>query len=236
MRLHSLQHIPFEDLAYIETWAEGKKYSVTRTLLFKDNKFPTLNDFDALIVMGGPMGVNDDAQYPWLSEEKRFIEKAVSANKIVLGICLGAQLVADVLGAHVYKSEYKEIGWFPVRLSGKAQDSLVFRSLPPEFMAFHWHGDMFDIPSGAIKMAESEGCANQAFEYNRRVIGFQFHLESTRDSIDKLVANCSDEIGDGKYIQSAKKMLSVYNEVKLINQMMRTFLDNLFTLKERKML
>lgn len=236
MRLHSLQHVPFEDLASIEGWAEGKGHAITKTLLYNDDEFPQMSDFDALLIMGGPMGVYDDEQYPWLSEEKRFIGKAVSHNKIVLGICLGAQLIADVLGARVYRNTFKEIGWFPVRVTNAAPESLVFRSLPQEFMAFHWHGDTFDIPSGAVKMAESEGCANQAFEYNRRVIALQFHLESTRDSIDKLVTNCGGEIVGGKYVQSAKKMLSVFNEVTLINQMMRTFLDNLFALRGRKMI
>lgn len=236
MRIHSLQHVPFEDLAYIESWASGKGHSITKTLLFEEREFPEVHDFDAIIIMGGPMGVYEDDKYPWLSGEKRFIEKAVSAHKIVLGICLGAQLIADVLGARVYKNEHKEIGWFPVNVTDAAQDSLVFRTLPPEFMAFHWHGDTFDIPSGAIRMAESRGCANQAFEYNKKVVGLQFHLESTRESIDKLLTKCGDEIVEGKYIQSSKKMLSVFNEVKLINEVMRTFLDNMFTLKERKML
>jgi GMP synthase (glutamine-hydrolysing) len=185
--------------------------------------------------MGGPMGVNDD-KCPWLTEEKKFIEKSVAANKIVIGICLGAQLIASVLGAKVYKNEHKEIGWYPVRTTEAAQDSLVFRTLPKEFMAFHWHGDTFDIPSGAIKMAESNGCANQAFEYNVKVIGLQFHLESTRDSIDKLITNCGDEIVESKYIQPSEKMLRAVNEVTLTNQSMRTFLDNLFTLKGRKMI
>ncbi|MEE9524280.1 MAG: type 1 glutamine amidotransferase [Thermodesulfovibrionales bacterium] len=236
MRLHSLQHVPFEDLACIEPWAAGKKYDITKTLLYENNDLPGLNDFDALFIMGGPMGVNDDDKYPWLTEEKKFIEKAISANKIVIGICLGAQLVASVLGAKVYRNEHKEIGWYPVRTTEAAQDSLVFRTLPQEFMAFHWHGDAFDIPSGAIRMAESNGCSSQAFEYNIKVVGLQFHLESTRDSIDKLITNCGDEIVEGKYIQPPEKMFRAINEVTLTNQSMRTFLDNLFTLKGRKMI
>jgi GMP synthase-like glutamine amidotransferase len=236
MRLHSLEHVPFEDMAYIGQWAAGKKYTITKTHFYENYELPGLNDFDALFVMGGPMGANDEDKYPWITEEKKFIERSIAANKIVIGICLGAQLIASVLGAKVYKNENSEIGWYPVRTTGSAQESLLFRTLPQEFMAFHWHGDAFDIPSGAIKMAESNGCANQAFEYNVKVVGFQFHLESTRDSINKLVENCSDEIVDGAYIQSAEKMLRAVNEVTLINNSMRIFLDNVFTLKGRKMI
>lgn len=237
MRLHSLEHVPFEDPACIEPWAIEKKYAVTRTLLFENEDLPGLNDFDALFIMGGPMGVHDDDKYPWLIEEKRFIEKAVSADKIVIGICLGAQLIANVLGAKVYGNDHREIGWYPVRTLEAARDSLVFGTLPREFTAFHWHGDTFDIPAGAVRMAESNGCANQAFEYNVKVIGLQFHLESTRESIEKLIEHCGDEIiGGASYIQPPEKMLGAIHEAASTNRIMRTFLDNLFTLKERKMI
>ena len=114
MRLHFLQHVPFEDLAGIFSWVKEKGHSISGTLFFEDNKLPGLDEFDWLIVLGGPMGVYEEDKYPWLGEEKKFIKDAISADKIILGICLGAQIIADVLGGKVYRNKVKEIGWYPV--------------------------------------------------------------------------------------------------------------------------
>jgi len=227
MRLHYLQHVPFEDLANIKVWAERKDYSISRTLLFNGERLPDTGDFDWLVIMGGSMNIYEDDKYPWLIEEKKFIEKAIANRKIVLGVCLGAQLIADVLGSVVYKNEYKEIGWFPVSLTQESRKSALFNTLPDDFTAFHWHGDTFDLPDGATRIAENEGCANQAFEYNCRVIGFQFHLESSIESINLLLQNCGDEIVAGKYIQTPDEMLSLKHNVQEINRIMDLLLDNM---------
>ena len=226
MRIHSLQHVPFEDLANIEVWAGEKGHEVSKTLLFNDEALPHIEDFDWLVVMGGPMGVHDEDTYPWLIKERRFIEQSISLKKVVIGVCLGAQLIADVLGARVYGNSYKEIGWFPVTLTSEADNSRTFNNVPRRFAAFHWHGDTFDIPQGGSRLAESEACPNQAFEYNGRVIGLQFHLESSAGSIDRLIGNCADEIVDGKYIQSADQMRSVFNNVDDIRRILYMLLDN----------
>jgi len=227
MRLHYLQHVPFEDLENIKVWAERKDHSISRTLLFNDERLPDADDFNWLIVMGGPMNIYEDDKYHWLIEEKKFIEKAIANRKIVLGVCLGAQLIADVLGSTVYKNEYKEIGWFPISLTQESRKSALFNTLPDKFTAFHWHGDTFDLPAGATRIAENEGCANQAFEYNGRVIGFQFHLESSIESINLLLQNCGDEIVEGKYIQTPDEMLSLKHNVQQINSTMDLLLDNM---------
>jgi len=227
MRLHYLQHVPFEDLANIGTWAEGRGHRVSGTLLFEDGKFPRISEFDWLVVMGGPMGVYDDGRYPWFTREKEFIEKAIAGGKIVLGICLGAQLIADVLGGRVYRNVHKEIGWHPVSLTREAAGSSFFNGFPGRFTAFHWHGDTFDIPPGCMRAAESEACANQAFEYNGRVVGLQFHLESSIESIGRLIRNCRDELVQGRYIQSPEEMLSSHNSLQEINRLMNSFLDNI---------
>lgn len=227
MRVHAIQHVPFEDLARIQVWAERKGYPISRTHLFDGGKLPAMTEFDWLVVLGGPMNVYEERKYPWLIQEKRFIEKAIDQGKVILGICLGAQLLADVLGAKVSGNSYKEIGWHPVKLTKEAEDSTVFHGLPHEFTPFHWHGDTFDLPQGAVRIAQSEGCLNQAFEYHERVIGLQFHLESTRASIKRLIENCGDEIEEGKYVQLSNQMLSQGHFLSELEFLMTQFLNNM---------
>ena len=203
MRCHFLQHVPFEGPAYIHTWCHENKVRLDRTALYKGEPLPSMNDFDMLFVMGGPMGVHDTGEYPWLIEEKRFLEKAIGAEKRIIGICLGAQLIADVLGAPVTRNPEKEIGWFPLTGTDTAEAPL----LPKSFYAFHWHGDTFGLPAGARHLAKSEACENQAFLYDERILALQFHLESTALSIKDILLNCADELVPGKWIQSADSIL-----------------------------
>ncbi len=227
MRLHYLQHVPFEDLANIEVWAKERNYQISRTRFFEDKRLPQMRSFDWLIIMGGPMNIYEEEKYPWLAKEKKFIEKAIVNKKIVLGVCLGAQLIADIIGGKVYKNNCKEIGWFPVSLTEEAKKSSVFNALPDRFIPFHWHGDTFNLPSGSKRIAQSEGCANQAFEYDGRVIGLQFHLESSIESINRLIQNCGDELVEGKYIQKPDEMLSQHKNLQEINRIMNMLLDNI---------
>ncbi|MDP6686087.1 MAG: type 1 glutamine amidotransferase, partial [Candidatus Omnitrophota bacterium] len=155
MRIHYLQHVPFEGIANISKWAKAKNHTVSGSLVYENQSLPMVTEFDSLVIMGGPMGVYEDDKYPWLSKEKKYIEKAIKAEKLVFGVCLGAQLIADVLGAKVYKNQYKEIGWYDVTLTGEAKTSSVFSNLEKNFVAFHWHGDTFDIPAGAKRLAET---------------------------------------------------------------------------------
>jgi GMP synthase-like glutamine amidotransferase len=226
MRIHYLQHVPFEDLANIEAWARKKGHEVSGTMLFADEPLPCLEEFDWLVIMGGPMNIYEHDRYPWLAREKDFIRRSINGDKIVFGICLGAQLIADVLGAKVAPNNHKEIGWFPVRLTPEARASEVFGVLPEEFTAFHWHGDTFDIPPGAVRMAESPACRNQAFQLGRAV-GLQFHLESSINSIDHLILNCSEELKDGRYVQRPKELLSHLDRFPEIRVLMEVFLNNM---------
>lgn len=225
MRIHSLQHVAFEDLANIKVWAGEKGHAVTRTLLFRREPLPSLDEIDCLVVMGGPMSVGDEKEYPWLADEKKFIERALKSGKRILGICLGAQLLAEVLGGRVYKNQHKEIGWHPVSLSTQGKQSAVFSVLPPEFTAFHWHGDTFDLPLTCVRLASSEGCLNQAFEYGPNVLGLQFHLESSPESIQALIENCGGDMTEGKYVQSAQEILAGYGKLPEIYQRMNQLLD-----------
>ena len=139
MRAHYLQHVPFEGLGSIESWLQTAGYTITSSQLYQSDDLPNPQDIDMLIVMGGPMSINDEQDYPWLVTEKRFIKQVIDLGKPVLGICLGAQLIASVLGARVYPNAEKEIGWFPVNRVGTSQDSVFL--FPEEMPAFHWHGN-----------------------------------------------------------------------------------------------
>ncbi|MBI5416352.1 type 1 glutamine amidotransferase [Candidatus Poribacteria bacterium] len=227
MKLHYLQHVLFEDIANIREWAQNKNYLISKTLLYNNETLPDISDFDWLVVMGGPMNIYEENKYPWLIKEKKFIEKSITAGKIVIGICLGAQLIADVLGAKITKNKYKEIGWFPVTLSKGEKNISILNDIPDLFTAFHWHGDTFEIPKDAIKIAKSKACENQAFIYNNHVLGLQFHLESSVDSINKLIENCNDELIDGKYIQKSKEIISQFGNIQNINNIMNKLFYNM---------
>ncbi len=179
------------------------------------------------MLMGGPMNIYEEVKYPWLANEKRFIEKAISAGKAILGVCLGAQLIADVLGAKVRRNRYEEIGWFPVWKTQEANGSRLFQGFAQEIEAFHWHGDTFDLPPGAIHVARSAGCEHQAFVYNERVIGLQFHLEITRRGGRRLVEHSKEEVVEGLFVQSPDDILSDEKRFKSINGTMHWFLDQL---------
>lgn len=208
MRIHYIQHVPFEGPASIAKWADTRGHSMTATHVYQNQSFPNLKAFDWLIIMGGPMSIYDEEKYAWLGKEKAIVKQSIDSGKTVIGICLGAQLIADVLGADVYPNEYKEIGWHPIELTPEGTASELFGFLPARFTAFHWHGDTFSIPDGAVHLSKSEGCENQAFVYDSRVLGLQFHLESTRESVGALIENCRSEVISDKFIQSFDVLLS----------------------------
>lgn len=204
MRLHVFQHVAFEGAGTIAIWAEraGHELSITR---FDQPGWhiPSPDDYDLLVVMGGPMSVADDTLYPWLLQEKDAIRQAIAAGRKVLGICLGAQLAAHVLGANVRSNAHREIGWFPVMRSSGVHPLL--RLLPEPAMVFHWHGDAFDVPADAIPLLYSQACRNQAFIWRSQVLGLQFHLELRPEDIELLLLNGADEIRQGgNFVQTAE--------------------------------
>ena len=211
MHLHYLQHVPFETPAYIKIWAHQNNHPLTDTHLYRNEELQSVdvNTIDVLVVLGGPMGVHDEEEYPWLSREKDFIKACISRDKKVLGICLGAQLIADVLGADVRPMSYKEIGWFPIKWNEAFRQRPEFDFLPPQQTVLHWHGDLFEIPDGAIPLAESEACTNQGFMVDNQILGLQFHLEMTREGLTGLIANSKSELAeaDGRFIQDGDAMI-----------------------------
>jgi GMP synthase-like glutamine amidotransferase len=206
MRVHVIQHVAFEGPGAIGEWARERGHSVAVTEQFSGGRLPGINEFDFLVLMGGPMSANDDAHFAWLAPEKKLIGEAVRRQKAILGVCLGAQLIASVLGARVYKNQHKEIGWFPVRLVPEAAGSRLFSGLPAVMTVLHWHGETFDLPQGAVHLAESDGCRNQAFELDGRALALQFHLEVQPEGLEKLIENSAGDIDSGAFIQSAAEM------------------------------
>ncbi len=226
MRIHYIQHVHFETPANIFKWASSKGYRIDGTKLFLKEQLPDPDNFDFLIVLGGPMGVYDDKEFPWLKEEKLFIEKSIKYGKKILGICLGAQLIADVLGGKVYKNRFKEIGWFDLKLTPEGKRSKFFSILPDTFTGFHWHGDTFDIPEGAVHTVRSEACENQAFVYDGRIVGLQFHLETDKKTAEELINNSAEELKEkGKYIQDPEFILSQNKNFRQLEKLLYRFMD-----------
>jgi GMP synthase-like glutamine amidotransferase len=202
MRIHCLQHVPFEPAARIGEWSHARGHDFTVTRLFGEEPLPELSGIDALVVMGGPMGVHDEAEHPWMRGEKHLVAAALEAGTRVLGVCLGAQLIAHVSGARVYRNRFQEIGWFPVEATDAGAEQW---SLPRRFTAFHWHGDTFALPDGAVQLARTGACEHQMFAMGGRVLGIQFHLEVTAAEIAGMLAACGD-LPEGPYVQSVEQM------------------------------
>lgn len=205
MQAHIFQHIPFEGPGSIEPWLEEKGFEISSTHFYRPFELPVPGNVDFLIIMGGPMSVNDEEKHPWLVKEKQFIRGFINEGKPVLGICLGSQLIASALGANVYPMPQKEIGWFPV--SGIASNDLHIFKFPNLFNPLHWHGETFDLPAGAFRIAGSDGCQNQAFQVGRNVIAIQFHPEATPKTVQDFVFHFRNELLPGKYIQSEDEIL-----------------------------
>jgi GMP synthase-like glutamine amidotransferase len=227
MKIHCFRHVPFEGLGNIEDWIESKGHSLSATLFYENPEFPNIEDIDWLIVMGGPMGAYEENIYPWLTLEKEIIAQAIKRGIKVLGICLGAQLIASALGAKVYPADQKEIGWFPLRLTKQGIASKLFQNFPQELDVLHWHGDTFDLPACAIHLAESSACKNQAFSYRDNVLALQFHLDLKKENVEALIKNCGNELVNAPYIQSAEQMMVQDNKFEKIAAYMNKLLTAL---------
>lgn len=230
MRAHWLQHVPFEGLGCIQGWLERKRARVSSTRFFDRVALPRLKDFDLLLIMGGPMSVNEEAIYPWLRDEKELIRAAIDGGKMILGVCLGAQLIANALGAGVRRNSLAEIGWFPVVKTGgtaanAAAENAMAAILPDRLDAFHWHGETFELPPVAQHIARSEACENQAFTIGDRVAAFQFHLETTPASARALLENCRGDLLPGRFVQLESEILGRPDQFRRINGAMEAVLD-----------
>lgn len=224
MRIHYIQHVPFEDPAFIMEWADKMKYPLSSGRAYANDLYPDSNEFDTLLIMGGPMSANDDHLLPWLKVEKEFIHSCINKGKVVVGICLGAQLIASVCGARVKPNVHKEIGWFPVKFNEIACNklNLPFKGI---LETFHWHGETFELPEGSLLLASSSACTNQAFAIGNRVFGFQFHMEANKHSIDRLIFHCESELNGSLYVQSKEEMISKMHHASSANSVMESYLN-----------
>lgn len=227
VRIACLQHVPFEGPAAVGVWAASRGFPLSVTRLFAHEPPPAQDAFDLLVLLGGPMSVRDEPRFDWLRAEKDFIRNVIENDKRVLGICLGAQLIAHALGAPVYPNREREIGWFPVEKTPQARASTAFSFLPATFNAFHWHGETFDRPDGSTWLARSAGCAHQAFDFNQRVLGLQFHLESTAESVKALIQHCPQDLSPGPFVQAPQAMVAAHHLFQESNGFMADLLDGL---------
>lgn len=226
MRILVLQHVAFEPAQSLVKWAALKGHKLCVCRLFKGDDLPALGSFDSLFILGGPMGVHDVKQYPWLKAEAEFIKRAIDADKNIIGICLGAQLVALCLGANVSKNPQPEIGWFKTKRIGAHPLSQHFADL----LAFHWHVDTFALPPAAVKLAASEACANQAFIYRDNILGLQCHLEFCPATVKRLLVNSKKDLIAAPYVQTGAEMLANKSNFSAANRAFYSILNHFFGL------
>jgi len=226
-RIHILQHEPYETSGCIEDWIKDKNYIYSVTEFYEGKKCPDVSDFDWLVIMGGSMSVHDTDAFPWLVEEKKLIQQAVNSQKIIIGVCLGSQLLAEVLGSRVYRNNVKEIGWYPVTRKNPENKSSPVNKFKQSETVFHWHGDTFDIPEGASHEFTSDACKNQCFIFGERIVGLQFHIEVTDKLLEGMIRNGAGEIIHGQYIQNNEQLRSGSIYIKRNNELMYSVLDEL---------
>ncbi len=209
MRIHLLEHDPLDfSRTHITRWARERGHTIAQTYLCSGQALPRPDDFDWLMVMGGAPHVWEEAAHPWLADEKRFIAEVVDREKIVLGICFGAQLLAEILGGRVFPNEQEEIGWYPVHLTDEGRRSFLFRGLADPFVTFHWHADHFSLPPGGVRLASSPPTPNQAFVLaGRPVVGLQFHPEYTRDMVRRFAEEFGHEWKTGAFVAGVRNVL-----------------------------
>lgn len=230
MNIHCLQHVAFENPGTIKDWAEENHHSVTYTYFFEEHfELPDLKNIDAILIMGGNMNVEEEAQFPWLRKEKEFIKSAIDAGKKVIGICLGAQLITAALGSNVYPGIQKEIGFYPLQLTDGALNHPFFNHLKNPYTVFHWHGDTFDLPADAQLIASSAICKHQAFLIGNNVMGLQFHFEMNETIIKDMIKQDGNELEeDGKYIQSPQQLSNGFKHLQQNKKDIFTLLDKFF--------
>ena len=227
MRIHSIEHVPFEGPAGIAVWAAKRGHDLTRTRIWANDPLPGPGDYDLLAVMGGPMSVHDELEFPWLVQEKECLKQAVARGRSVLGVCLGAQMLSQVLGGQVGGNGRREIGWHPVRLTPWGAVNPAFAGIPKEFTAFHWHGETFSVPRGASLLAESDACAQQAFAVGAKLVGVQFHFETTAQSMEQLILHGAADLEPGPSVQTPEEMRAGLVHLGGLEAMLACLLDNM---------
>jgi GMP synthase (glutamine-hydrolysing) len=219
MKVWVLQHIQVETLGTIAQALDTQGIAAHYVRSFAGEAVPeSMDDAAGLIVMGGPMGVYEKDRHPFLRAEMRLIEQALKAEKPILGVCLGSQLLAATLGAEVKKGKIKEIGWYPITLSEACRSDPLWAETDPHFTAYHWHGDIFDLPRGAVSLASSALTECQAYRYGSNAYGFLFHMEVTDAIIEAMVRTFSVELQEqgldgGSIVAQAEEHLAPLQQI-----------------------
>jgi GMP synthase (glutamine-hydrolysing) len=225
MRIQYIIHADFELPGIIEEWAKQNKFTESFCRPFAGEKVPIPNDYDILILMGGPQSPRNMAESPYLKDEISLIKKTIKAHIPILGFCLGAQLIGEALGASTEQSPNKEVGVFPIELTEEGHKDPILRSLPKQFLVVHWHNDMPGITPEARILATSKGCPRQIIRYSPLIYGFQCHPEPTKKNIESMIQHCPNDLAPGKFIQSCDEFLN--NDFTMINKRMIQILDSL---------
>ena len=229
MRIHLIEH-DAEDFTRtnISFWTAKKGYQVEQTFVCNNERLPALDSFDWLMIMGGSQHAWDEQGHAWLRKEKDFVAEVLAGGKIFLGICFGAQLLAEALGGELFANEHREIGWHDVTLTVEGRKSFLFQNIPPSFVSFHWHSDHFSLPGGCTRLALSAAAANQAFVCNDRPwVGLQFHPEYTREMVSYYAAGHSRDWTGGKHVNSGAEVLRRTTEIPDTYWLMESLLDNM---------
>ena len=225
MRICVAQHVPFEGPGLIAEWAVLREVELLVVRLFDGEVLPDREQLEGLIVLGGPMGIYDEEKYPWLLLEKQQIRLAIDDAKPVFGICLGAQLIADALGAAVFPGVEKEIGWFDVLQCA----SNPFLQLPEPCTVLHWHGDTFDLPENAECLGSTLLTPNQGFAVSDGLVALQFHIETTPESLDALIEHSAEELAEaGDFIQTPQELRAGLRHLPVLRPLLFGLLDRLF--------
>jgi len=224
MKIQYIIHADFELPGIIESWAEQNRFTQKFSRPFAGESLPSSQEFDLLILMGGPQSPLDMNNAPYLKNEIFLIEQAIKMEIPVLGFCLGAQLIGEALGARTEHSPHKEVGVFPIELTEEGlQDSLLV-GLPRKFSVVHWHNDMPGLTQDAKILATSQGCPRQIIRYAPMVYGFQCHPEITKKNMQTMIKHCSADLAPGLFVQKKDELLS--SDFETINHFMVHILDN----------
>lgn len=225
-----IKHVDIEGPGLIEYFLNQKRIPYQVLCLDSDARLPKLEGFTHVVILGGPMNVYEEDHYPFLREEDLFIKEAIQRGKFVLGICLGAQLIAKALGAKVFKASLKEIGWYNILLTMIGSKDPLFSNLPKTFPVFQWHEDTFEIPKGGKLIATSTSVPHQAFRYGDNAYGLQFHLEVTKKMIKEWMETYEEENKDAQASPFSKAEILTETEIKIETYTRRgiSFFTNFF--------